>query len=162
MKEKKNLNWDLVILGCVGIMVVAFLCCGLASCNLLSGNVGKCLAISPFGKLELLGVDKAVVTVDGEAVTVTDPALLERIVDETKVASLSYTCTGCNMKDRTIDLYRGDQLVRSMEWYDCQDGVRVYDTGLTHWIFPEPGAGMAKAGYVELSRELVNELNALF
>ena len=81
MKEKKNLNWDLVILGCVGVLVVAFLCCGLASCNLLSGDVGKCLAISPFGKLELLGVDKAVVTVDGEAVTVTDPALLERIVE---------------------------------------------------------------------------------
>ena len=161
MKEKKNLNWEMVILGGVGVLVVAFLCCGLASCNLLSGDVGKCLAISPFGKLELLGVDKAVVTVDGEAVTVTDPALLERIVDATKVATHANVCDD-SMKDRTIELYRGDRLVRSMKWSDCAGMLRVYEADLTHWIFQEVGAGYRQTGYVELSDELIRELDGLF
>ena len=65
------------------------------------------IALSPFGRLELLGVDRAVVTVDGESVTVTDAQLLGRIVDETTVATVADICDGCCLKDRTIDLYRG-------------------------------------------------------
>ena len=162
MKWFKKINPELVILAGVVVLVAAFLCCGLASANLINGGPGKCVSIAPFGRLEILGIDKAVITVGDEAVTVTDPELLSRIVDETKVATLSYTCTSCNVKDRTIDLYRGDKLVRSMKWYDCQDGVRVYDADLTHWIFPELGAGMPEGGYVELSQDLVGALKALF
>lgn len=161
MKEKKNLNWDLVILGGMCVLLVAFLCCGLVSCNLLSGDYGACLAISPFGRLELLGVDKAVVTVDGETVTVTDGELLSRIVDETKVATHANVCDD-SMSVRTIKLYRGDRLVRSMKWSDCAGMLRVYEADLTHWILQELGAGYHQTGYVELSDELIRELEALF
>ena len=162
MENKRKINWEL--LGFIGsiVFVLICVCCGLASANLIHGGPGKCVSIAPFGKLEVMGIDKAVITVGGVSVTVTDANLLSRIVDETKVATHSYTCTHDNMKDRCIDLYRGDKLVRSMKWYECQDAVRVYDVDLTHWIFPELGAGVAEAGYAELSRELVKELNGLF
>lgn len=162
MKPKKDRNWDLVILACVCPVVLLFLCCGLVSCNLFSRDAGACLAISPFGRLELLGVDKAVVAVDGEAVTVTDPELLGRIVDETKVATHANVCDGCCMKERSIQLYRGDRLVRSMKWIDGHDSIRVYEADLTHWIFQEVGAGFRQTGYVELSDELIRELEGLF
>lgn len=153
MESKKKVNWEFVVFICLIGLIIFFICCGLSASNPKS----KCLAISPFGKLEIMGIDKAVITVDGETVTVTDTELLNRIVDETKVATEAVSCDH-GLKDRTIDLYRGDKLVRSMKWYDCQDLVRVYDADLTHWIF----SPATEAGYVELSKELVKDLEALF
>ena len=154
MKNKKTVKWEWLIFLCIVSFILICVCFGRMSFT--PGS--KFIALSPFGRLELLGVDRAVVTVDGESVTVTDAQLLGRIVDETTVATVADICDGCCLKDRTIDLYRGDKLVRSMKWIDGHDNVLVYKADLTHWMFPPS----AKAGRVILSKELVSALEALF
>lgn len=153
MKNKKTVKWEWLIFLCIVSFILICVCLGRMSFT--PGS--KFIALSPFGRLELLGVDKAVITIDGESVTVTDAELLGRIVDETTIANEAYSCEH-GSKDRSIDLYRGDKLVRSMKWYDCTDFVRVYDADLIHWLFPPE----AQAGYAELSRDLVRSLEALF
>jgi hypothetical protein len=91
---------------------------------------------------------------------------MERIVSETKVAThidsnCEKDCCGCYDPHWQIILYRGDQIVRSMEWETCCGAMKVYEPDLTHWLIG-PTLGDAKnVGYVELSNELIDQLQAL-
>ena len=65
---------------------------------------------------------------------------------------------GC-AKDRTIEVYKGDRLIRSMVWGTCCDSVKVYDADVGHWLLLTGSKN--PSGFVSLSDELVAKLNNL-
>lgn len=159
------------------ISLIAILVAALAisiSCNVIVGKPEKtsqgiryrtgCTSVALFGKREIAGVDKVVISSDSKSMTITDEDLVNRIVDKTKVATWAYNtgCGCCELKNWTIDLYCGDKLLRSMEWIE-DDIVKVYDRDLTHWVFPvEKQHEQTIGGYALLSEELEAELVEMF
>ena len=135
-KKRKPINSDLIILACIAVVVLFFAVFSSARSTYFAGGTGECLSISVFGKMELKNIDKAVVTVDGATWTVTDADFLDQIVTETKIATRADLCSD---PTRRIDLYCGDECVRSMEWAECCDTVKVYEPDLTHWLFDGMG-----------------------
>ena len=150
-KKRKPINSDLFILACLAVVVLFFGIC--SSFRIIAESAGGCISFSLFGKLELQGVDKMVISVGEEQFVVTDADLLEQVVNETRVAT--HADHGGLNDQKQIDLYRGDQLVRSMNWGDCCNSMRVYEEDLTHWLIG------GKAGYVMLSNDLYDKLDAL-
>ena len=150
-KKRKPINSDLIILACLAVIVLVF-ALFFNTCSYFSTDNGS-ISFSMFGKLELRGVDKMVISVGEEQFVVTDADLLEQVVDETRVAT--HADHGGLNDQKQIDLYRGDQLVRSMNWGDCCNSMRIYEEDLTHWLIG------GKAGYVMLSNDLYDKLDAL-
>ena len=162
-KRKAGITY-LIILACLAVIVMFFSICTSFKSTLNEGPPGECISISIFGKLELKNIDRAVVTVYGEERVVTDANLVEQIVFETRTATRVESechadCCGCESPHMQIDLYRGDTMIRSMEWQRCCDYVKVYEPDLTHWLFA-PGYEV-EAGYVSLSNELILQLNSI-
>lgn len=156
-KKRRPINSDLIILACLAFVVLFFVIFSEIRSTYFDGGAGECLSISLFGKLELKSVDKAVLSENGKEFIITDAELIDQIVTETRVATHAGFCYD---RYRRIDLYNGDKLIRSMEWAQCCDTVKVYEPDLTHWLIV-PLGGTANEGYVELSDELVDQLGAL-
>lgn len=93
-------------------------------------------------------------------VEITDQSLIDDLVEETMVATMSNIC---NSKYRVIEVYCGDTLIRSMEWSGCcsQEYVLVYreDEKHTLWLTGYDGQD---TGHVQLSQNLLQRLNAAF
>lgn len=164
-KQRKPINSDLILLAFLVPVVLFFAICTSFRSNILQSEIGKCISVSLFGKLELLGVDRAGLVVYGEEIEITDAELIRQIVKETRVATHMDTdccqdCCGCPDPHWGLKLYRGEECVRSMVWQTCCDAVEVYKPDATHWLIPPPEV-KAEAGYVELSRDLVRELETL-
>lgn len=172
--RKKQLSpsaWVMIIAVCLGVALYAISASSLVSHGppRIRGNRpgGACTSVVLFGKLEMKDVDKVIISSDSQSITITDQALVDQIVDETKVADYGFSvgCGCCEIKDRQIELYSGDRLVRSMRWYE-DNIVKVYETDLTHWVFFVRDDGFAHRdeydGYVRLSQELEDHLDALF
>ena len=155
MKQKK-INSDFIILACIGLVIVFFAVCSQVRSTLHTKDYGRCINVAVFGKLELRNVDRVVITKDGAEITVTDSTLIDQIVSETTVATHGRIH---DANDGTIRLYRGEKLLRSMGWSACCDLVQVYDADLTHWVIAHPEIN--DAGFVQLSTELVEEINRL-
>lgn len=124
-------------------------------CSLFRLNSGECLSVSLFGRFELRNIDKVILVSNEKEWTITDSDLIEQICNETRIAD---HVNPCSERSKRIDLYSGDRLVRSMVWAACCDTVEVYEPGITHWLFGGLGT---KSGYVELSDELLVQLNAV-
>lgn len=109
-----------------------------------------------FDRQQMRSVDKIVLRSGEQVVEITEGELLKAVVSETMVAThINVNCT----EDRSIELYAGDTLVRSMIWSTCCDTVRVYDADEAHWMLTlEWGTN---GGCVYLSSELASQLNAL-
>lgn len=163
--------WVTIIAVCLGVLVYV-----VCSCSLFSDGPpryrgsrpgGACNSVVWFGKLEIEGVDKVVISSDTKSVTITEQELVDQIVEETEVADYGFSvgCGCCEIKDRRIELYSGDRLIRSMDWFE-DNIVKVYETDLTHWVFFVRDDGFVHrgeyAGYVRLSQELEDQLDALF
>ena len=156
MKSKKVL----IVIVVVAIAIVAGIIWFNSVANMGSSNIftesGGCISVS-FDKREVKTVDKVVVSNGEKEVTIEDNTFVDRIVNETKVAT--HICRRCP-EDKRIDLYCGDTLVRSMGWSTCCDTVRVYSADDTHWVFSIEG--QEDEGYVYLSNALIRQLNDLF
>lgn len=158
MKEKRKLSTrKIIILVCVSVVVLGVLLwalfVGSVRCTLFSKEYGRCLSIALMGKRELRGVDKAVITYQDGTGTITNPEVLNRLVEETRTAAYGGSHGG---KDATIELYRGDELVRTMYFSECCNTVTVYETDATHWIFSWWIVDTYEYGYVNISDELAN------
>lgn len=125
--------------------------------SLLSKDDG-CLSITLFEKRKLADVDRVVIDKRDRRCEITDKDLIDDIINETSIAT--HATSGVHGKDYTIELYSGDELVRSMPWASCCDIVTVYTEDATHWLF-NLWVGKAKVGYVYLSQELVDVLEGL-
>lgn len=162
-KKRKKVNPELIVFCCVVAVVLFFITCSMIRVSIFETNMGECISISPFGKLELRDIDKVVVTTDDSQITITDQNLIGQITDETRIAThVRSRCGGpdyCDDPYGRIDLYREDNLIRSMEWDTCCDSVYVYERDLTHWLIP--WWCDYDGGYVSLSDELAEQLNAL-
>lgn len=162
IKKSHPANTKKILLLClVGVILLIIVWAILFStfrCTLFSKEEGSCLSISLVGKLELRNVEKAVITYNGQMATITDSELLSQLVEETQTANYVHRCNG---KTGTIDLYRGDKLVRSMSWSGCCDAVRVYKADVTHWLFSYSLGGEFRYGYVYLSDDTANQLHKL-
>lgn len=124
----------------------------------------SCTSVALFGRLEIAGVDRVVISSKDKSLTITDEDLVAQIVDKTKVANWAYNtgCGNCDVKRWKIELYAGDTLKRSMEWIE-EDIVKVYDWDLAHWVFPvEIQSEQSMDGYAHLSQELADRLSELF
>jgi len=100
--------------------------------------------------------DKVIIKANDKEITVTDKAFIKEIVEETTVATNGPV--GC-ADDRTIAVYKGDRLIRSMSWGTCCDSVKVYDADAAHWVLLTGSKN--PSGFVSLSDELVDKLNTL-
>ena len=155
--KKKLLRPKFVIAVALMAVTLFLVLCSSFRCSLFGRGTGECISVAIGGKFELRNVDRAIVSSDGKVCTITDVVLLEQLVSETKFATHVNLCSS---PYRRIDLYCGDKLVRAMEWSDCCYTVKVYEPGLTHWLIAPLGTKV-EGGYVELSKELVNQLNTL-
>ena len=154
--KRKKCNSNLIILLWIGLVIAFFSLFSEVRSTLQTKDVGRCVNVAIFGKLELKRVDRMVVSLNGAEVTVTDPTVIDKIVSETTVATHGAIHDG---NDGKIELYRGDKLQRSMGWSACCDVVQVYEADLTHWVIGHPEIN--NAGCVYLSSELVEELKLL-
>ncbi len=137
----------LLILSCAGaaILLVVF----------LAVNVGfwcneDCISVA-FDKAAMKKVDRAAVIVDGTEYPITDPWLIRQLADQTVVSTHTLLCN--SQEGRWIELYDGDKLVRRMNWEQAHDGVIVYASDQTHWIF-----GEAEYGQTYLTQEVLDAL----
>ena len=142
---------------CIVLVVLVVIICSLFRFTYFDGQPGECMSVSLFGRFELQNIDKAIVAADGKKWTITDSNLIEQICNETRVADRVNLCTDSSKR---IDLYSGDRLVRSMKWSGCCNTVEVYKAGITHWLIAPLGAKV-EGGYVELSDDLMAQLNAV-
>lgn len=169
--RSKPSTWVIMIAVCLGGLLYAISACSLVSHGPPryrgTRRGASCTSVVLFGKLEMKDVDKIVISSDSKSLTITDRELVDQIVDETKVADYGFSlgCGCCEIKNRRIELYSGDRLVRSMDWFE-DNIVKVYETDLTHWVFFVRDDGFVHrgeyAGYVLLSQELEDQVDALF
>ena len=155
MKQKK-LNSDFIILICIGLLIAFFALFSEVRSTLHTKEYGRCINVAVFGKWELKNVDRVVVSRHGAQTTITDQTLIDQIVSETTVATHGNIH---DANDGKIELYCGDKLLRSMGWSTCCDLVQVYKADLTHWVIAHPEIN--DAGFVQLSADLVEEINYL-
>lgn len=159
-KKKRIIIWALV-----GVFAAILLSSASCKSTYAASGTGECLSIVFFEKFSLKKVDKVVLTYpssDGKekAVTITDQELVRQVVEETAVATRANYSDHISDKCR-IDLYDGDDLVRSMLWSDsAPKSVKVYDSDLTHWLIVPPFVFWDNEGWVELSDELYQKLMA--
>lgn len=162
-KKRKPLNKKWIALACLIVAVVYFVTCPMMRTSTSEVTRGECISISLFGKLELRDIDRVEIIGYAEQVTITDQELIRQITNETRIATYvrsdCWKPAHCSDPHRQIELYRGDQMVRSMDWDACCDRVYVYERDLTHWLIP--WWCDYEGGYVSLSNELIERLNAL-
>ncbi len=120
---------------------------------------GGCIAIV-YDKAAMRAADKVVLCVGEDRYDITNVFLVHWITEETMVA----THTGLRYYshiDRWIEIYRGETLVRRMQWADClyETGVFVYQEDSTHPIYS--GNVDPEDGMIFPSKLLVEKLNAI-
>ena len=121
-------------------------------------KAGMGLSVAFFEKWKMLSVDRIVIETDaGKQIEITDSAIINKILDETTIATHGTSKHG--HYERWIYLYNGDNLVRTMKWSTCGDMVELYDADAFHWLFPTEGT--AEVGLVYLTEDLVDTLEAL-
>ena len=149
--RKKHIVW-IAICAVVFVVLVTFV--GMR-CSFFQNEASACLSVT-LDKIAMQTVDKVVITTEDKTITITDQELIKKLVKETKVATNGPF--GCYFGG-TIDLYNGDQLVRSMKWSTCcPNTVQVYSSSFLHWCFSVEG--IEEYGTVFLSDEVLAELNA--
>lgn len=121
---------------------------------------GGCIAIV-YDKAAMRAADKVVLCVGENRYDIADVALVNRITEETMVAThtrLRYASS----TDRWIEIYHGETLVRRMQWATCVDetGVFVYKEDSTHPIYSVNPTG-PEDGMIFPSKKLVEKLNAI-
>lgn len=119
-----------------------------------TGVGGGCFSVA-FDKSLVLGADRIVIYEGDEVITVTDEALVRRISSEFVVADRTDLC-GYH-SDRRLEIYNGQQLVRSVQWNACCELAEIYEADAAHWLFPSTEG----IGQVALSAEFMQWLDAL-
>lgn len=152
-------KWIITISICLALLLFLITSVSIRN-NFVDDQYGECISIAFFEKWKMWTVDKVVIETDtGKRIEITDSELVEDILDETTVATHATQSKHGNYH-RWIYLYDGDKLVRSMEWTQCCDTVEVYEADAGHW-FITPDGSTADVGFVYLSDELVDEIDAL-
>ncbi|MBQ3215797.1 MAG: hypothetical protein IJB11_06750 [Oscillospiraceae bacterium] len=145
----------------IGLVVLLVLVCTVSvRCTYFSGDVGECLSIAFFEKQKLSGIDRVVIEdFTGKKVETTNKDFISRLCDKTTVATRSSAPHGGY--DKWIYMYRGEELVRTMKWADCCNHLEIYEGDALHWLFT-PAGGSSEVGYVQLPKDLIADMNALF
>ncbi len=120
---------------------------------------GGCIAIV-YDKAAMRAADKVVLCVGEDRYEITNLFWVHWITEETMVAT--HTCLRYSpTTDRWIEIYRGDTLVRRMQWATCVDetGVFVYQEDSTHQIYS--GYTGPEEGMIFTSKILAEKLNAI-
>lgn len=154
MENKKRFTKLKIAIGAalLCVLVVLYLNVGIASDI---GGSGGCISIV-FDKFSMLFADRAVICVGKERYEITDRDLIHQITKETMCAGNTDLCYPKNI-NRWIEIYRGDTLVRRMQWRDddFEEMVIAYQADGLHWISPSYDGH----GIVFISDELLAELN---
>ena len=134
-----------IILGVIGVYCI--LNVGVRLHNL---ELGACVSLA-FDKWDMMHVDKAILYVDDTEYIFTDIDFVRQIAKETAVAQYGWVCNEHeDNKTRRIELYRGEKLVRNMEYYSAHGYVRVYTSDWGHWLWFTD----SEEGFAELSNEV--------
>ena len=150
LKNRKRL-W--IIFTCIAVCAVtaALLCC--VACRVTANEAGGCVAVV-FDKWQMRHADRIVLRDGDTVITLTDPTLVRDLVSEFVVANRSGLCG--YYRDRWMEIYRGDKLVRNVHWNDHDDLVTAYEADATHWVFFG-----TKNGQIQLSADMVETINTL-
>ena len=159
----KSIKWKQIVAVCLTVVALYFLICPMIRVSIFETNMGECISVSLFGKWELRGIDKVVMTVRNKQIVVTDNNLVKQIADETRIATHVRSQCGapahCDDPQGRLELYRGGELICSMDWDICCDIVNVYERDMTHWLIP--WRCKYYGGYAYLSDELTGQLYEL-
>lgn len=115
---------------------------------------GGCVAVV-FDKGAVMEADRIVIREGETAVTITEPEAVREIAAAFVVANRTDLC-GYH-KDKWMEIYNGDTLVRHIHWNDHDELVEVYEADACHWIWPS----YSKIGQVQLSDEMVAKLDEI-
>ena len=150
LKNRKRL-W--IIAACITVCAVtaALLCC--VACRATVNEGGGCVAVV-FDKHEVRNADRIVLQDGDTVITLTDSTQVRALASEFVVANRSGLCG--YYRDRWMEIYRGDKLVRNIHWNDHDDLVTVYEADAGHWVL----FGSDK-GQIQLSDEMEERINTL-
>ena len=161
---EKQKSFKIISTLCICLSVVAvllLLLIAFVDVQMQFSGAGECISVAFFEKQKMAKADKIVISAEGKEIIITDTGLIRELVDQTTVAT--HANLGCG-KNRQIDVYNGNKLIRSMKWGTCCDAVKVYETDIFHWLLSPTdleGINGRNSGWVFLSNELVNKLDAL-
>ena len=143
-KQKKRRIRN-IILG-----VIAVYCILNVGVRLHNLELGACVSLA-FDKWDMMHVNKAILYVDDTEYIFTDIDFVRQIAKETCVAQYGWVCREHeDNKTRRIELYRGEKLVRNMEYYSAHGYVRTYKADWGYWLWFTD----SKEGFAELSNEV--------
>lgn len=149
MKKKRIL----IIAGCLCVILILSQFVAVSTAGAFTEG-GGCFSVV-FDKAFVLGADRIVIREGEKIVTITDKALVREIALEFVVANRTDLC-GYHA-DKWMDIYNGDQLVRSIRWNACCELAEIYEADAAHWVFPS----YSNIGQVELSREFRERLDQI-
>ena len=148
-RNKKRILFAALI-GCAIILIPLSLCC--VACR-ITDEAGGCIAVV-FDKQDVKNADRIVLRDGDTVITLAEPTLVRDLASEFVVANRSGLCG--YYRDRWMEIYRGDRLVRNIHWNDHDDLVTAYEADAGHWVL----FGGDK-GQIQLSDEIVDTINAL-
>lgn len=141
---------------CVILLLLLFLLSPFVAVSTsgFTGVGGGCFSVV-FDKHMVLGADRVLIYEGDDLITVTDESLVRRIASAFVVADRTGLC-GYH-SDRRLEIYNGQQLLRSVQWNACCELAEIYNADAAHWLFPSTGG----IGQVALTEEFMQWLDAL-
>lgn len=141
---------------CVILLLLLFLLSPFVAVSTsgFTGVGGSCFSVV-FDKHMVLGADRVLIYEGDDLITVTDETLVRRIASAFVVADRTDLC-GYH-SDRRLEIYNGQQLLRSVQWNACCELAEIYNADAAHWLFPSTGG----IGQVALTEEFMQWLDAL-
>lgn len=115
---------------------------------------GGCISVV-FDKHLVLGADRVLIYEGDHVITVTDETVVRRISSTFLVANRTDLCG--SHSDRRLEIYNGDQIVRTIQWNACCELAEIYEADAAHWVFPSTGG----IGQVEMTAEFVQWLDEI-
>ena len=136
---------------CVGILLITLLAFHVSiDCDPYSA--GGCVCIS-FDKWDMLHADKLVIEFQGETHTITDLSFIRRFTRDTLAGTYTDYCCA-NLSDGSVQIYRGDRLIRDMRFIE-NHGAFAYKADSLHWVL------FGDEGHAFLSHETDQQLRQL-
>lgn len=118
----------------------------------LFGSYG-CISVV-YDKWDMMHVNKIYLQVGENRYEVSDPMLIDRIVDTTMVASMGGVQYFPDIK---MELYHNNKLVRRMSYGIGCGAAKVYEADMEHWVWPSSTG----EGFVHFPTELIDRLQEI-
>ena len=150
LTKKRKIVLVLIGLLLVALVAVMLLCVSVAGEPWMAGG---CVSIS-WDKAVMRQADKMLFHVDGVTYTITDPALVQSVAEETLAGTYTDYCCA-HLDSGWMEIYRGDRLLRRMRYVGGSHDTFAYEADWGHWVL------FGDESHATLSRETADALYAI-